>query len=72
MRKETESIQPSEKNKEKTKGLEALLRDLDERGTELTEKKRKGWINEEEYQKEHGKLEEERLEILTRPNSGGG
>lgn len=55
--------------KEKKKGQEALLQELDNRSDELHQKREKGWINEVEYKIQKEKLEQERLEVLTRPDS---
>ncbi|MBI2064127.1 MAG: hypothetical protein HYT66_00195 [Candidatus Yanofskybacteria bacterium] len=63
-----EKIKP-ELNKEKTQGQEFLLQDIERRITELNVRKRNGWVKEEDYQAEREKLEEERLEVLTRPES---
>ena len=52
---------------EKTKGREALLRDLERRSDELTNKKNRAWITEAQYSEERQKLDDERLEILTHP-----
>lgn len=55
--------------KEKKKGPESLLQELDNRSDELRQKRQKGWINEAEYKIQKEKLEEERLEVLTRPEN---
>ncbi len=54
--------------KEKTRGQEFLLKDLDERFNDLSKKKKKGRINEEEYRVERERPENERLGVLTRPD----
>jgi hypothetical protein len=54
-------------SKDKTKGQEVSLRELDRRSNELWEKHNRHWISEEEYRAEKEKLEEERLDVLTRP-----
>ena len=54
--------------KDKTLGREALLQALGRRKVELIQRKERHWLTEEEYRSERAKLDEEELEILTRPD----
>jgi hypothetical protein len=54
--------------KEKTKGFDNLIQDLNARESQLNEKRKKKWITEDEYKTEMEHLEEERLELETRPD----
>ncbi len=62
-----EKYNPRPFEKEKTKGKEALLRENSIKMDELRQKKQRNWISQEQYDKEREVLEEDRLEILTRP-----
>lgn len=56
--------------REKKRGREALLKELDGRMDDLSHRRKSGWIKEDEYEIERKKLEDERLEVLTDPGIG--
>ena len=60
-----ESEQPQ--IKEKKRGQDYLLQENGRKMYELLQRRQKRRIEETEYLSEKGRLEEERLEILTRP-----